>query len=145
MDYNTPNDRDKLNEIGSHIIGAAFEVRKSSGRYFKEKYYKLALAYELNQIGHYVAIEQSLAALYKGIAIQDAFKMDLVIDDCVIIETKAMHHVGDPEFRQLLSYLKLSEYHLGYLINFGAENFQIAQNQDKYNLYKGIYRFVNRF
>ncbi|MDE6296454.1 MAG: GxxExxY protein, partial [Muribaculaceae bacterium] len=138
------DDRTSLNEIGSDIIGASFEVRKVAGRYFREKYYKYALAYELRNMGHTVEIEKTLPALYKGFEIEDSYYMDLVIDDKVVVETKALRQVGDSEYRQLMSYLMLSHYKLGYLINFGVEDFTIAKRENKFCPYYGIYRFVNQ-
>ncbi|MBD5184972.1 MAG: GxxExxY protein [Bacteroidales bacterium] len=144
MNTFNPTDRDRLNAIGYDIIGCAFEVRNTVGRYFREAYYKHALAYELSQKGHKVSIEQIVPALYKGIEIQDALKMDLVVDDCVIVETKALAQVGQAEYRQLLTYLMLSNFHLGYLINFGVETFTATGCQDIFNPHHGIYRLVNK-
>lgn len=135
----------KLNAIGSDVIGSAFDVRKIADRYLRENYYKIALAYELRQRGHKVVIEQLLPAIYKGIEIGDSFRMDLVVDDCVVIEVKALPQVGEAEFRQLFTYLKLSNFKLGYLINFGVDNFSIASNHNRLNTNQGIYRFVNNF
>ena len=88
-------------------------------------------------------IEKTLPALYKGVEIEDSYHMDLVIDDKIVIEIKALPQVGASEYRQLMSYLFLSKYKLGYLINFGVENFSVAKREDKFNPYLGIYRFVN--
>ena len=143
MDNSITTDPNKLNEIGHDIIGAAFEVRKIVGKYFREKYYKYALAYELQQKGHDIAIECPLPALYKGMEIENSYRMDLVVDQCVVVEIKALHQVGEEEYRQLLSYLILSRFKLGYLINFGADDFCIAKRDFKFNPYFGIYRFVN--
>ena len=144
MNTFSPSYREKLNDIGYDIIGCAFEVRNTVGRYFREAYYKHALAHELTKKGHKVSIEQTLPALYKGIEIHDALKMDLVVDDCVVVETKALAQVGQAEYRQLLTYLMLSNFHLGYLINFGVENFTATGRQDVFNPHHGIYRLVNK-
>ena len=132
-----------LNIIGRDIIGAAFEVRRNAGRFFREKYYRQALEYELKQKGYKVEKEKILPALYKNVEIEDAYRMDLVVNDAVVIELKALPIVGSDEFRQLLSYLTLSKYKLGYLINFGAYDFGVAKEEEKFDQNHGIYRFVN--
>lgn len=141
-DFN-PSNRDKLNDIGHDIIGSAYEVRNTAGRYFREKYYKYALAYELTQRGHTVEIEKTLPALYKGVEIQDSLNMDLLVDGCIVVEVKALRQIGNAEYRQLLTYLMLSKFKLGYLINFGVENFTISGKQNKFETCHGIYKFVN--
>ncbi|MDE7414247.1 MAG: GxxExxY protein [Muribaculaceae bacterium] len=138
-----PSEKSVLNDIGHDIIGCAFEVRNNAGRYFREKYYLHALAFELTQRGHTVEIEKSLPAMYKGVEIQDSLNMDLLVDGCVVVEVKALHQIGNAEYRQILTYLMLSKFKLGYLINFGVENFTISGNQNKFNNCHGIYRFVN--
>lgn len=137
-----PSNRSVLNDIGHDIIGCAYEVRNTTGRFFRENYYKHALAYELINKGHSVSTEKILPALYKGVEIQDALKMDIVVDDSVIVEVKALPQIGNAEYRQLLTYLMLSHYKLGYIINFGVEKFTISGRQDVFNPYHGIYRFV---
>ncbi|MDE6408972.1 MAG: GxxExxY protein [Muribaculaceae bacterium] len=139
----SPSNRNFLNQIGHDIIGCAFEVRNTAGRYFRESYYKHALAHELTQKGHSVQIEQILPALYKGIEIQNSLKMDLLVDECVVVEVKAIPQIGNSEYRQLMTYLMLSNYQLGYIINFGVENFTISGKQNKFDTCHGIYRFVN--
>ena len=136
-------EQEKLNAIGSDIIGASFNVRSYSGPLLRENFYKHALAYELQLMGHKVKLEQTLPVMYKNIKIADSYQMDIVVDDMVVIEIKALRFIGETERRQLFTYLKLSNYKLGYLINFGAKNFQVASSNDMYNTEKGIYRFVN--
>ncbi len=111
---------EKYIHIGRDIIGSAFEVRKNSGKGLREHYYKHALACELTALGYKVEIEGKIEVKYKGEIITDAYKADLVINDCVIIETKAITHMYEDQFRQLYTYLHLSKYELGYLINSGA-------------------------
>ncbi len=132
-----------LNDIGHDLIGSAFEVRNQVGRYFREDFYKHALAFEMREKGYTVEIEPWLPAIYKGEEIQKALRMDLLIEDSVVVELKAIPQVGNTEYRQLLTYLFLSKYKLGYLINFGAEKFSVADRKDVFNPSHGIYRFVN--
>ena len=134
---------DEFLEIGSDIIGAAFEVRKTAGRLMREKYYKDALSWELRQRGYVVENEVLIPAIYKGVEIGEAYKADIVVDNRVIIETKALGKMGEAEARQLITYLKLSDYRLGYLINFGTRTFKNGRIDDCLPYDRGIYRIVN--
>ena len=136
-------DRKDLSQISYDIIGAALEVRNVCDKYFREQYYKEALSYELTLKGHQVEKEVILPAAYKGVIIDNAYRMDLLVDQSVIIELKALQYVGSREFRQILSYLKLSGLPMGFLINFGCEVFKLASNNDIFSQECGIYRFVN--
>ena len=130
-------------KIGYDIIGSAFEVRNNSGIGFRERYYRDALAWELSQKGYAVEKEVPVAALYKGMEIGDAYRADIVVDGRVVIEVKAVSRIGDSEGRQLMTYLKLSSFKLGYLINFGANLFVTGRLDEGAPYEKGIYRVVN--
>ena len=135
--------KDEYDKIGREIIGAAFDVMKNSGRGMREKYYEKALIYELKRRGLNVREQVSIPALYQGVVIDDAYQADLVVNDSIIIELKATLLMGEIEVRQLITYLKLTGYKLGYLINFGAKDFVIGSSKDTYPYKNGIYRFVN--
>ena len=129
--------------IGQDIIGASFEVMKNAGRFMRERYYEASLAYELIQRGYDVKRQVTIPALYKGIQVEDSYIADVVVDGRVIIEIKAIPYMKDEEWRQLMSYLKLSGFKLGYLINFGAKDFSVGKSSEKSPYLKGIYRLVN--
>lgn len=130
-------------QIGDDIIKAAYKVRNTCGSGLREKFYEAALAFELKQLNHDVKRQTLLPALYCGQIIDDAYQVDLVVDDRVIIEVKALRFMKETEGRQLLTYLKLSEFKLGYLINFGAEIFKFGKIKDEFPYRFGLYRFVN--
>ena len=130
--------------IGNDIIGACFDVRKEAGQRLREKYYKYALKWELERRGHKVSVEVSIPMRYKDIEIGDALVADMIVDDCVIIELKAVSKMGEMETRQLNTYLHLTGYKLGYLINFGAKDFCIGNlKKDTFPYIKGIFRVAN--
>lgn len=131
-------------DIGYDIIGASYEVRNTAGKNMREVYYKSALAWELRQRGYVVEVEKTIPALYKGIQIDDSYRADIVVDNRVIIEVKAKGHLGEEEARQLITYLSLSGYKLGYLINFGAASFKSGRLSDALPYNSGIYRIVNK-
>ena len=130
-------------DIGHDIIGAAFDVNKYAGKGLREKYYQYALAYELREKGYDVKLEVEVPALYRGIRIENSYYADLVVDDRVIIEVKAVPIMTKAECSQLYSYLRLSDFRLGYLINFGAKDFSTGRTDEGMPLRHGIYRYVN--
>lgn len=131
-------------QIGYDIIGAAYEVRNTSGRHFREIYYRRALSWELRQRGYDVRNEVLIPALYKGVEIDDAYKADIVVDNRVVIEVKAMGKMGEAEVRQLLTYMHLSDFRLGYLINFGTKIFKNGRLNEHLPYDMGIYRIANK-
>ena len=134
---------DEYNSIGSDIIGAAFDVRNNTGTGLREKYYESALAYEIEQRGHNVKRQVMVPAVYKGKIIDDSYMADIVVDDKIIIEVKAIGTMKEVESRQLFTYLRLSNFKLGYLINFGAKEFRTGRIDEELPYRKGIYRIVN--
>ena len=129
--------------IGNDIIGAAFDVRNNVGRGMREKFYESALAYELRKRGHDVKCQVTVPAVYCGEVIDDSYLCDMVVDDKVIIEVKAVLMMKESESRQLFTYLKLSGFKLGYLINFGAKEFTTGKFNDTFPYKKGIYRLIH--
>lgn len=134
---------EEFRQIGFDIIGSAFTVRNETGRGFREVYYKKALAWELQNRGYDVRMEVTIPAFYRGIEIADAYQADIVVDGRAIIETKALTSMGESEARQLITYLKLTRFKLGFLINFGAKDFRTGRLSDPFPYNRGIYRFVN--
>ncbi|MCH5217984.1 MAG: GxxExxY protein [Muribaculaceae bacterium] len=137
------SDIDEYNAIGSKIIGAAFEVRKTAGKGLQERFYEAAFVYELRERGLDVKTQVMIPAIYKGVKVEDSYQADIVVNDKVIIELKAVGYMSETECRQLITYLKLSHFKLGYLINFGANDFCIGHTNERLPYKKGIYRFAN--
>ncbi|MDE6272647.1 MAG: GxxExxY protein [Muribaculaceae bacterium] len=134
-----------LNEIGSDIIGAAFEVRKEVGKYLLEGYYQRALAYELDRLGHKVECEKMVVADYKGKIIKEAYRIDLLVDNQIVIECKSLSRLSGNEFKQLNTYLELGNFSLGYIINFSAKDFRPGTLNSVDYLNLGIIRVVRNF
>ena len=134
---------EEYNELGYTIIGAAFEVMRNTGKGLREKYYEKALIYELKHRNLNVKEQVAIPALYKGIKVDDSYLADIIVEDKIIIEVKAINYMTETECRQLLTYLYLSTFKLGYLINFGARDFVPGNTKEKLPYKKGIYRFIN--
>ena len=108
------------NEISSKIIGAAIEVHKQLGPGLLESTYETCLAYELNQMGLDVKQQQALPVVYKEVKLDAGYRIDLLIENKVIIEIKSVEALADIHTAQLLTYLKLKDLKLGLLINFNS-------------------------
>ena len=107
-------------EISSKIIGAAIEVHKQLGRGLLESTYETCLAYELKQMGLDVKQQQALPVLYKEVKLEAGYRIDLLVENKVIVEIKSVDALADIHTAQLLTYLKLKDLKLGLLINFNS-------------------------
>lgn len=106
----------------SHIIlGIAFEVHKQLGPGFTEDFYEKAYGYELEERGIPYCAQKVIHVAYKGKPL-GIYRLDLVVDDKVIVELKAVSQLTDIFKQQLISYLRATGLELGYLINFGSRS-----------------------
>lgn len=103
------------------IIGAAIEVHKRLGPGLLESVYTTCLAYELRLRKLKVEHEKSLSIFYKDVILDCGYRLDLVVEDQVILEIKSVHAIAPIHEAQLLSYLKMSDYQKGLLINFNVK------------------------
>jgi len=108
------------NAVARQIVDAAFRVHTTLGPELLESVYEAALAYELEKRGLCIVRQQAVPAVYEGIQIHTAFYADIVVEEQVIVEIKAVEAVAPIHKRQLLTYLKLADKHLGLLINFNV-------------------------
>ncbi|MEX2380056.1 MAG: GxxExxY protein [Vicingaceae bacterium] len=108
------------NEISHKIIGAAIEVHKELGPGLLESSYETCLAYELKQLGFNVKTQIALPVVYKDVKLNAGYRIDILVENKVIIEVKAVDMLADIHTAQLLTYLKLKELKLGLLINFNS-------------------------
>ena len=115
------------------IINIAYEVRSHLVAGYLESVYKKALLLELEDVGLKVEDEVELPVLYKGHVIGD-FRADIIVEECVIIELKAVAHLLPAHEIQLVNYLTIAEIDNGLLINFGAaERLEIKRKYRVYN------------
>jgi len=109
-----------IESIGSQIVDSAFKVHKALGPGLLESAYQACLAHELQQRGLAVQTEISQPIVYDGIQVDIGYRLDMLVDECVIIENKAVEKLLPIHQAQLLTYLKLSGCKLGYLINWNT-------------------------
>ena len=108
--------------LTNRIIRAALRVHSQLGPGLLESVYETCLAYELNKAGLTVERQKSLPVVYGDIRLESGFRLDLLVEDAVIVELKAVEELAPIHGAQLLTYLKLSGYHVGLLINFNVEH-----------------------
>ena len=97
------------NEISSKIIGAAIEVHKQLGPGLLESTYETCLTYELKQMGLDVKQQQALPVVYKEVKLDAGYRIDLLVENKVIVEIKSVDALADIHTAQLLTYLKLKD------------------------------------
>lgn len=107
-----------LNRLTELIIGAAIEVHRNTGRGLMETVYEECLCYELSQRGLGFQRQVELPIAYKAIKLKCGFRMDMVVEDAVVLELKTVDQLLPIHSAQLLTYLKLSGKKVGLLINF---------------------------
>ncbi len=122
-----------IEEIGRQIIDAVVKVHKSLGPGLLESAYQNCLAYELRQRGLDVKCEVPQPVKYENLQIDAGYRLDMLVENVVIIENKTVEKVLPIHEAQLLTYLKLKDCRLGYLINW---NVPLIRN--------GIHRMVNK-
>ena len=105
-------------EISDKLIDCAFEVHKTLGYGFLEKVYENSLKYELNDNGLKAVQQSQIDVFYKN-RIAGEYRLDLLVEDKVIIELKAEKQYNQKHEAQLINYLKATKIKVGYLINFG--------------------------
>jgi GxxExxY protein len=106
------------NDIATKVIGCAIEVHRTLGPGLLESAYQKCLYYELTNTGLYIEQEKPLPIIYKEVKIDHGYRLDLLVENKVVVELKTIECFTDVHTAQVLTYLKLGNYKLGLLINF---------------------------
>ena len=106
------------NEIATIVIGCAIEVHRHLGPGLLESAYQECLLYELKNKGLKVESEVPMPIIYKELSINHGYRMDILVEDKLVIELKTVECFTDVHLAQTLTYLRLGKYKLGLLINF---------------------------
>ncbi len=122
----------EIEEIAHQVIGLAIEVHRELGPGLLESTYQACLLHEVLNFGYCVEKEKSIPVRYKGIDIDCGYRIDLLIENQLLVELKAVDVLNNIHLAQVLTYLKLGNFNLGLLINF---NEQLLKN--------GIKRVIN--
>jgi GxxExxY protein len=128
-------DRDSLDKLSRIIITKAIQVHSKLGPGLLESVYRICLIHELRKAGLHVVAEQLVPVVYDGeLQIDHGYRLDLLVEDEIIVEIKAVEKILPVHLAQLLSYLRLTDRRLGLLLNFNAPR-----------LVQGLRRVVNNF
>jgi len=107
------------NEIGRNVVDSAIQLHREIGPGLLESVYEVLLAHELESRGLVLSRQVSIPIKYKGIQFDEGFRADIIIEDKVILELKSVECTSKVHKKQVLTYLKLTDKKLGYLLNFG--------------------------
>jgi GxxExxY protein len=124
--------RRPIEETGRSILDAAYKIHSALGPGLLEGSYELCLAYEIGRLGLSARRQVLIPIQYEELHIDNGYRIDLIVDGGVIVELKAIESISTVHRAQLLSYLRLGGFRLGYLLNFN-----VARMRD------GIFRIVN--
>lgn len=122
---------ENINEITGKIIGASFKIHTALGPGLLESSYKECLNYVLGKEGLFVEKEKPLPLVYEEVKLEIGYRLDLLVEKAVVVETKSVENLTDVHIAQVLTYLKLTGCKVGLLINFNVAD-----------LKKGIKRLI---
>ncbi|HET7577234.1 MAG TPA: GxxExxY protein [Sphingomicrobium sp.] len=124
----------EIEEIASAAVNCGFHIHKELGPGLLESAYEALLTEALTQEGLAVVRQQPVSVTFRGIALPDAFRADIVVENSLVIEVKSVERNAPVHAKQLLTYLRLMKQPLGLLMNFGCETFR-----------DGVKRVVNNY
>ena len=125
---------ESINDITYKIIGCVYEVYNNLGPGLLESVYEDALAVELKLRGINFKRQASLPIIYKNTELNSPLRIDLFVEDSVVVELKSVETLKSIHYKQVQTYLKLSEFKIGLLINFNTDNIK-----------NDIHRIANKF
>lgn len=127
-------EKEELNRLSKIILDACITVHKEMGPGLLESIYVMCLVYELEKRGIKVKTEVTIPLIYSGVVLSKSFRIDVLVENEIIIEVKAVEMLLSVHEAQIISHLKLADKRLGFLVNFNVPI-----------LVKGFKRFVNKF
>ena len=110
------------NDITYQIRGAIYDVYKNLGPGLLESVYEEALAFEIQQRGLKVERQKQVPIIYKGNTLKTELRLDILVEDRVVVELKSVEEMKSVFYKQLLTYLRLMNLHVGLLVNFNTDN-----------------------
>ena len=120
-----------INQLTYNIIGCAYKVHSALGPGLLESSYEACLAYELRKLNYSIETQKSLPVVYEEVKLDAGYRIDVLVENKVLLELKSVESICDIHVAQILTYLKLSGVKIGLLINFNVKD-----------LKEGIKRFV---
>jgi GxxExxY protein len=120
------------NQIGKIVVDCAFKVHQELGPGLLESTYEACLLFEINAAGLKAESQKTLPVIYKDVRLDVGYRIDILVENKIVIELKSVESLNDVHMAQIITYLKLSDCKLGFLINFNVKYFR-----------EGIKRVVN--
>ena len=108
------------NEIATIVVDKAFKIHRKFGPGMFESVYETLMEYELKKVFNDVKRQCPVPLIHENLFVPEAFKADLIVENCVLIELKSVEEMGRLPYKQVTTYLHLTGYHLGLLINFNT-------------------------
>jgi GxxExxY protein len=115
---------DEIEALARVVVNAGFELHRDIGPGLLESAYETLMASVLTQAGYHVQRQLPVQMKYRGIVVDNAFKIDLLINNCLIVELKSIERLAPVHGKQVLTYLRLMHLPLGLLMNFGEATFK---------------------
>jgi GxxExxY protein len=112
----------EINQITHEILDSAYKVHTALGPGLLESAYRTCLAYELRKKGLEVEEEKPVPIVYEEVKLECGYRMDLLVEDAVVVELKTVDSFTDVHFAQILTYLRFGEKRVGLLINFNVKS-----------------------
>ena len=108
------------NELSRIIVDSAFKIHSNLGPGLFESVYEVTMAHELRQRGCHVVCQRGIPVIYESVRLELGFRADIIVDHKVIVEIKSIEAIAKVHGKQLLTYLRLTDFRLGLLINFNV-------------------------
>ncbi len=112
------------NEITHEILDSAYKIHSALGPGLLESAYRICLAYELRKKGLKVEEEKPVPVIYEEVKLDCGYRLDLLVENTVVIELKTVNEFNDVHLAQILTYLRFAEKHTGLLLNFYVKSFK---------------------
>jgi len=109
-----------VERVGKAVLDAAFKVHTALGPGLLESVYETAVVYELRKSGLSVETQLTVPIVYDNIKLESGLRLDILVEKCVVVELKSVEHLNPVFEAQLMTYLRLSNVRLGFLINFNV-------------------------
>jgi iron complex transport system substrate-binding protein len=110
----------ELNDITGHVVNAAYRIHTKLGPGLLESVYETILSRDLAMRGLKVERQKPISFDFEGLWFEDAYRADIILENAVIVEVKSVDAIAAVHEKQLITYLRLLDYRLGLLVNFGA-------------------------
>jgi GxxExxY protein len=112
---------ERENEVAKTIVDLCYNIHHDYGPGLFESVYQKILVYELKKTGFKTEAQKSISLKHEKLIIPVAFRADIIVDDCVLVELKSVEQLPKMFYKQVITYLKLSDLRLGILVNFNVE------------------------